>query len=120
MNVHFDKSGNQLGTSANEADVVFGDETYKEFIENYDDDKSYKYNVETKKVTKIDKIDRGSAKDEPGYALFLEQHLVQQTRKESYPNIGDQLDMQYWDQVNDTTIWKDAVAKVKSDNPKPS
>ena len=33
--------------------------------------------------------------------------------------IGDQLDMQYWDQVNGTTTWKDAVAKVKSDNPKP-
>ena len=32
--------------------------------------------------------------------------------------IGDQLDMQYWDQVNGTTTWKDAVAKVKSDNPK--
>jgi hypothetical protein len=31
-----------------------------------------------------------------------------------------QLDMQYWDSVNDTTTWKDHVAKVKSDNPKPS
>jgi len=27
--------------------------------------------------------------------------------------------MQYWDSVNGTTTWKDAVAKVKSDNPKP-
>jgi hypothetical protein len=33
--------------------------------------------------------------------------------------IGEQLDMQYWDSVNGTTTWKDAVAKVKSDNPKP-
>jgi hypothetical protein len=32
--------------------------------------------------------------------------------------IGEQLDMQYWDSVNGTTTWKDAVAKVKSDNPK--
>jgi len=37
----------------------------------------------------------------------------------AFPSIGDQLDMQYWDQVNSTTTWKDAVAKVKSDNPKP-
>jgi len=36
----------------------------------------------------------------------------------SYPSIGDQLDMQYHDEVNGTTTWKDAVAKVKSDNPK--
>ena len=35
-----------------------------------------------------------------------------------YPSIGDQLDMQYHDQLNGTTTWKDAVAKVKSDNPK--
>jgi hypothetical protein len=33
--------------------------------------------------------------------------------------IQDQLDMQYWDSVNGTTTWKDAVAKVKLDNPKP-
>ena len=35
-----------------------------------------------------------------------------------YPSIQEQLDMQYWDSVNGTTTWKDAVAKVKSDNPK--
>ena len=40
-------------------------------------------------------------------------------RKEAYPSTGDQLDMQYWDAVNGTTTWKDAIAKVKSDNPKP-
>jgi len=27
--------------------------------------------------------------------------------------------MQYWDKKNGTTTWVDAVAKVKSDNPKP-
>jgi len=39
-------------------------------------------------------------------------------RRKAYPSIQEQLDMQYWDSVNDTTTWKDAVAKVKSDNPK--
>jgi len=39
-------------------------------------------------------------------------------RKSAYPSIGEQLDMQYWDKVNGTTTWKDAVAKVKADNPK--
>ena len=42
----------------------------------------------------------------------------QRTRAKSYPRVEEQLDMQYWDSVNDTTTWKDAVAKVKSDNPK--
>ena len=36
-----------------------------------------------------------------------------------YPSIGEQLDMQYWDAVNGTTTWKDAIAQVKADNPKP-
>ena len=39
-------------------------------------------------------------------------------RDRVYPSIGEQLDMQYWDNVNGTTTWKDAVAKVKADNPK--
>ena len=42
----------------------------------------------------------------------------QYQRDRVYPSIGEQLDMQYWDNVNGTTTWKDAVAKVKSDNPK--
>ena len=40
-------------------------------------------------------------------------------RADSFASIGDQLDMQYWDAINGTTTWKDHVAKVKSDNPKP-
>ena len=39
-------------------------------------------------------------------------------RKEAYPSIEEQLDMQYWDNVNGTTNWNDAIAKVKADNPK--
>jgi hypothetical protein len=42
----------------------------------------------------------------------------QYQRDRVYPSIQDQLDMQYWDNVNGTTTWKDAIAKVKSDNPK--
>ena len=45
---------------------------------------------------------------------------VQLTRAAAYPSLQEQMDMQYWDSVNGTTTWKDAIAKVKSDNPKPS
>jgi hypothetical protein len=41
-------------------------------------------------------------------------------RQNAYASIQDQLDMQYWDEVNGTTTWKDHIAQVKSDNPKPS
>ncbi len=43
----------------------------------------------------------------------------QRDRADAYPSIQDQLDMQYWDSVNGTNTWKDAVAQVKADNPKP-
>ena len=39
-------------------------------------------------------------------------------RNRQYPSIGDQMDMQYHDLLNSTTTWKDAIAKVKADNPK--
>jgi hypothetical protein len=39
-------------------------------------------------------------------------------RATAYDSIGNQLDMQYHDLLNGTTTWKDAIAKVKSDNPK--
>jgi len=42
-----------------------------------------------------------------------------QARQEGYGSIADQLDMMYWDNVNGTTTWKDHIAQVKSDNPKP-
>ena len=42
----------------------------------------------------------------------------QRDRATAYPTIQEQLDMQYWDKVNGTTNWEDAIAKVKTDNPK--
>ena len=50
--------------------------------------------------------------------LQAEYDAKQYQRDRVYPSIGDQLDMQYKDLLNGTTTWKDAVAKVKSDNPK--
>ena len=51
--------------------------------------------------------------------LQAEYDANQYQRDRQYPSIGDQLDMQYWDQLNGTTTWKDAIAKVKEDHPKP-
>ena len=60
------------------------------------------------------KVDLGNSKwDE-------QQNGYKQARQEAYGDLASQLDMQYWDLVNDTTTWKDHIAQVKSDNPKPS
>ena len=59
------------------------------------------------------KIDLGNIKWEQQQFGYI------QARQEAYGSIADQLDMQYWDSVNGTTTWKDHIAQVKSDNPKP-
>jgi hypothetical protein len=42
------------------------------------------------------------------------------SRAAEYPSIGDQLDMQYHDNLDGTTTWKDAIAAVKTKYEKPS
>jgi hypothetical protein len=43
-----------------------------------------------------------------------------EARRVAYKPIEEQLDMMYKDELNGTTTWKDHIAQVKSDNPKPS
>ena len=52
--------------------------------------------------------------------LSERQNAVRATRRASYGDLGDQLDMQYHDSVDGTSTWKDHVAKVKTDNPIPT
>ena len=39
-------------------------------------------------------------------------------RAAAYPSMTEQLDMQYWDNVNGTTTWADAIQAVKDEYPK--
>lgn len=52
-------------------------------------------------------------------APVVEPLTYEMAREMAYPSIQEQLDMQYWDSVNGTTTWADAIAEVKADNPKP-
>ena len=52
--------------------------------------------------------------------LSERQNIARANRRRAYGDLGDQLDMQYHDNVDGTTTWKDHVAKVKSDNPIPT
>jgi hypothetical protein len=45
---------------------------------------------------------------------------VQEARKNAYPKLEEQLDMQYWDSVNGTTTWKDKIAEIKAAHPFPT
>lgn len=39
-------------------------------------------------------------------------------RQQAYPDVGEQLDMLYWDKVNGTNLWEEAVQAVKRTYPK--
>ena len=48
------------------------------------------------------------------------QNAVRATRRNAYGDLGSQLDMQYHDSKDGTTIWKDHVEAVKTANPIPT
>jgi len=52
--------------------------------------------------------------------VVFKSNEYQRKRQPVYPSLEDQLDMQYWDKINGTTTWKDAISKIKSDYPKSS
>ena len=52
--------------------------------------------------------------------LSERQNAARAARRNAYGDWNSQLDMQYHDNVNGTTTWKDHVAKVKTDNPIPT
>ena len=60
------------------------------------------------------KIDLGNSKWDKQQFGYI------QARQVAYGDLGSQLDMMYWDKVNNTTTWKDHIAQVKADNPKPN
>ncbi len=39
-------------------------------------------------------------------------------RQQAYPSLQEQADMQYWDQINGTTIWQDTITEIKEKYPK--
>jgi hypothetical protein len=47
-------------------------------------------------------------------ADYTANHKYKDDRRLAYGDIGEQLDMIYWDQVNGTTTFKDHVAAVKA------
>ena len=46
-------------------------------------------------------------------------NTVHSNRQAEYPSWQDQMDLQYWDKINNTSTWQDAVQAVKDKYPKP-
>ena len=43
---------------------------------------------------------------------------IRNQRANNYPSLADQLDMQYWDKINGTNKWQQAINAVKQKYPK--
>jgi hypothetical protein len=67
----------------------------------------------------ISKADIVAKQAELKTAYDAKKYQRDRVKPDGYASTGDQLDMQYKDLLNGTTTWKDHVAKVKSDHPKP-
>ena len=58
---------------------------------------------------------------------FTEEELKQQEaikyqsdRANNYPSIQNQLDMLYWDKINNTNNWEESITAIKEQFPKPA
>lgn len=51
---------------------------------------------------------------------LAEQRKYRRQRRGNYKSIEEQLDMLYWDKINDTTIWQDHITDIKNTHPKPN
>lgn len=53
-----------------------------------------------------------------GFAPTKPEATYAEKRQSEYPMISDQLDMIYWDKVNNTNLWQEKIAEIKSKYPK--
>jgi len=57
--------------------------------------------------------------DEAAVAAWVDPMQYAKDRAAEYPPLEEQMDMQYWDSVNGTTVWADTIAAIKAKYPKP-
>jgi len=74
-------------------------------------------NGERVQFTEAEELERDA--EEAAVAAFKAEFGYISARRRAYGALGAELDMLYWDQVNDTTTFKDHVAAVKAAHPKP-
>ena len=53
-----------------------------------------------------------------GFCPVAPEKSYSEKRQAEYPAIPDQLDMIYWDKVNNTNLWQEKIAEIKAKYPK--
>jgi hypothetical protein len=83
------------------------------------------FSIEEKDVNQITWLN-GTTPIPANEILAKQQELIaeynskkyQRDRAVDYPSLADQLDMQYWDKINGTNKWQQAINAVKQKYPK--
>ena len=70
-----------------------------------------KYDAKTGKVTITEYT-------QEEIATHKQNHSYKDNRIDEYPSITEQLDMLYWDKVNNTNLWQEHINAVKTKYPK--
>lgn len=65
-----------------------------------------------------DKDEQEVTYDNNAIEALITSEAYKEKRAAEYPSIQEQLDMQYWDSINGTTTWQDAIDAVKKKYPK--
>lgn len=65
-----------------------------------------------------DKDEQEVTYDNNAIEALITSEAYKEKRAAEYPSIQEQLDMQYWDSINGTTTWQDAIDTVKNKYPK--
>lgn len=65
-----------------------------------------------------DKDEQEVTYDNNAVEALIASEAYKAKRANEYPSIQEQLDMQYWDAINGTTTWQDAIDVVKNKYPK--
>jgi ribosome-interacting GTPase 1 len=56
--------------------------------------------------------------DRAAAQALVEANQYKDLRASAYPSIQEQLDLLYWDKINGTDNWEQAIAAVKAEYPK--
>lgn len=76
-------------------------------------DSLHRYFIDTTSITEKDLITRAEQLEAEAIA-----NQYKSLRANEYPTIQEQLDMQYWDSINGTTVWVDTINAIKEKYPK--
>lgn len=85
----------------------------------YPNAKSVDYPTETTPATVLDADGNQIDIDIDAINAWVDPEQYKYDREREYPSLAEQLDMQYWDKINGTTTWADAIQAVKDKYPKP-